>query len=92
MRMTADTFPVLAMNAPYITSQPHAIPLGGLLAQTDNAYVSLFVSLMPALLPRGDEFQMNSWRTFLETTPRQLRETMEYEALIDEEPPTITTE
>jgi len=35
----------------------------------DDAPVLLLhhaVSLMPALLARGDEFRMNSWRTFLE--------------------------
>ena len=61
MRLPAGTFPVLAMNAPYTESQPHAIPLGGNSPQMDDASVLLCVtlSLMPALLPEGDESAMN---------------------------------
>src|SRR5215211_1769035 len=37
MRMTAGTFPMLAMNAPYSESWPHAIPLGGSFMHMDDA-------------------------------------------------------
>jgi len=61
----------LKTNTSYIGSQPHVILLGGPFPQMDDAPVWLCpaLSLMPTLLPRGDELRMNSWRNFLE--PRQ---------------------
>jgi hypothetical protein len=58
----------LATNIPYMVSQPHAIRLGGCILYVDDALPCCFAphSLMPALLPRSDEFRMNSWRNFLE--------------------------
>jgi hypothetical protein len=49
-------------------SQPCAIRLGGILPQGASASALLCVtlSLMPALLPRDEEFRMNSWRNHLE--------------------------
>ena len=49
----------LATNTPYIGSQPHAILLGGMLAQRDDVPVWLCDSRMHALLPKGDESAMN---------------------------------
>jgi len=58
----------LATNIPYMVSQPHTILLGGCIPHVDDALPCCFAppSLMPALLPRSDEFRMNSWRNFLE--------------------------
>jgi hypothetical protein len=39
MRCPASTIPMLALNAPYTESQPHAIALGGLLSQRADASV-----------------------------------------------------
>jgi hypothetical protein len=53
----------LAMNTPYLGSQPHAVLLGGCIALVDDALPCCFaprsVSVMLALLPEGDEFRMN---------------------------------
>jgi len=52
----------LTTNTSYIGPQPHAIPLGGLFPQLDDARELPCVtpSLMPTLLPKGDESRMNS--------------------------------
>ena len=53
----------LATNILYIGSQPHAILLGGCIPRVEDALPCCFapssVSVMLALLPRGDEFRMN---------------------------------
>src|SRR5215212_5580179 len=51
-----------------MVSQPHTILLGGCIPHVDDALPCCFAphSLMPALLPRSDEFRINSWRNFLE--------------------------
>src|SRR5215208_1352146 len=50
----------LAANTPSIGSQPHAILLGGCIPHVDDALPYCLaprsVSVVPALLPRGDEF------------------------------------
>jgi hypothetical protein len=61
MPLPAETFPMLAMNAPYNDSWPHSIPLEGLLRRGAKP-LCCFASrslLMPALLPRADESAMN---------------------------------
>jgi hypothetical protein len=57
----------LATYASYTGHQRRAIPLGGAFPQREDVSGLLCVtlSLMPALLPRGDESAMNTWRTFL---------------------------
>ena len=61
MRLPAGTFPMLATNAPYSDSYPHAIVFGGLLQQRIDAFVLLCVTfcLTPTLLLAGDESAMN---------------------------------
>ena len=53
----------LATNTSYIGSQPHAIHLGGCIVHIDDALPYRFAprsgSVIPALLPRSDEFPMN---------------------------------
>ena len=53
----------LATKASYIGSQRHAILLGGCIEHVDDALPCCFappsVSVMPALLPKGNELPMN---------------------------------
>jgi hypothetical protein len=47
------------MIASYTESYPHAIPFEGFSARSDaSVLLCLTFSLMPALLPMGDEFTM----------------------------------
>src|SRR5215211_5579217 len=67
----------LAANTPYIGSQPQAILLGGCILHVDDALpywlAPRSVSVVPALLPKGDEFRMYSWRNFVELRNHEVR-------------------
>ena len=60
--MTAGTFPVLAMNAPYTDILAPRNTPWRIISQRDRSLPCCFaftLCLMPALLPEGDESAMN---------------------------------